>query len=281
MKINGHDLHYVDEGTGEPIVMVHGNPTWSFYYRDLIRSLSPRYRTIAVDHIGCGLSEKPSLKSYDYRFKSRVEDFSAFVGHLNLEDKMTLVVHDWGGAIGMAYAVAHPDAIGRIVILNTAAFFPPNNKTLPKRLKIIRNILPFAIPAVLGFNVFARGAVFMAAKKGLAPDVRKGFLAPYNSWKNRVATLKFVQDIPLGAEDPGYSLIQKIQDNLYRLSDIPMLILWGQKDFVFDAEYLGEWRRRFPEAEVHSFPDAGHYILEDAKAETVFHIQRFLKEHPL
>jgi len=139
MDCRGLRYHYIDEGQGEPVIMIHGNPTWSFYFRELIKKLSPEFRTIAVDHIGCGLSDKPDDKSYDYRLKSRVEDIEALLDHLDIQENITLVLHDWGGMIGMAYAVKHPEKIKRIIIMNTAAFLPPDDKKLPFRLQLARN----------------------------------------------------------------------------------------------------------------------------------------------
>ncbi|MGD8770148.1 MAG: alpha/beta fold hydrolase [Desulfobacterales bacterium] len=281
MEINGLRYHFLDQGTGDPVVMIHGNPTWSFYFRKLIRELSGRYRTVAPDHIGCGLSEKPALKQYDYRLNSRVRDLESFLEHLEVKEKITLVLHDWGGIIGMVYAVRNPQRIGRMVIMNTAAFRPPQGKTLPIRLSLVRNVAPFGTLAVQGFNLFARGALYMASYKGMEKDVKKGFIAPYNSWNNRIATLKFVQDIPLSRKDPSYGLVKHVDENLYKLSHLPMLICWGEHDFVFDSEYLAEWRRRFPDAEVHVFEDAGHYVLEDAADRIIPLVKDFLKKHPL
>ena len=121
----------------------------------------------------------------------------------------------------------------------------------------------------------------MATKKGLAPEVRAGLMAPYDSWKNRIATLRFVEDIPLSPRHPSYALVKSVDDNLGRLSDVPMLICWGEGDFVFDADFLDQWRRRFPKAQVHSFADAGHYVLEDAGEEIVPLARDFLRRHPL
>jgi len=281
MQINGLKYHFIDQGTGDPVVMIHGNPTWSFYFRKLIRELSDRYRTIAPDHMGCGLSDKPGIKQYDYRLQSRVRDLERLLEYLEIKNKITLVLHDWGGMIGMVYAVTYPQRIGRIVIMNTAAFLPPKGKTLPLRLKLVRNVTPFAILAVRGFNLFAYGALYMASYKGMKKDVKSGLIAPYNSWNNRIATLKFVQDIPVSEKDPSYGFVKTVDENLLKLSRIPMLICWGEHDFVFDFEYLDEWRRRFPDAEVHVFKDAGHYVLEDAAGRIIPLIQNFLKKNPL
>ena len=276
LDLNGLKYHFLDQGKGEPVVMIHGNPTWSFYFRELVKGLSPQFRTIVPDHIGCGLSDKPDIKRYDYSLKSRVDDLESLIDHLGLKEKITLVLHDWGGMIGMVYALRHPERIHRIVVMNTAAFLLPKGKKLPFSLWIVRNIKPFATLTVLGMNLFAYGALSMASYKGLKKDVKSGLIAPYNCWSNRIATLKFVQDIPLSEKDPSYSLVKYVDENLYKLSHIPMLICWGKHDFVFDADYLLEWQQRFPNAEVHAFSEAGHYVLEDVPDEIVILVKDFL-----
>ena len=281
MNLKGLKYHFIDEGTGDPVVMIHGNPTWSFYYRELIKELSTHFRAIAVDHIGCGLSDKPDKNAYDYRLKSRVDDIESLFDHLELSEGVTLILHDWGGMIGMAYALRHPERISRIVIMNTAGFFPPDKKRLPFRLWLVRNIRPFATLAVLGFNLFAYSALFMASYKGLSRDVKSGLIAPYNCWKNRIATLCFVQDIPVRENDPSYALVKYVDENLHKLEGIPMLICWGKHDFVFDVSYLAEWQRRFPEAEVNLLSDAGHYVLEDEPKKVCLLVKDFLTRHPV
>jgi haloalkane dehalogenase len=179
--------------------------------------------------------------------------------------------------IGMAFALRHRKIIDRIVIMNTAAFLPPENKNLPLRLWIVRNIKPLAAVAVLGFNLFSFGALFFASHKGLSREVKKGLTAPYNSWKNRIATLKFVQDIPVREKDPSYQLVSDIDNNLHKIKDIPMLICWGKHDFVFDNDYLIEWQRRFPKSKVHTFSSAGHYVLEDAQDRIVDLVGNFFE----
>jgi haloalkane dehalogenase len=281
MERNGLNYHYIDEGTGDPIVMLHGNPTWSFYYRSLVKGLSPFYRTIVPDHIGCGLSDKPGMDRYDYRYRSRVEDLEALMDHLRIENRITLILHDWGGMIGLAFALRNPQKVKRLVITNTTGFFTPGGKGLPFRLWLIRHISPFATIAVLGFNLFAKAALYMCPYKPLAKEVRQGLIAPYNSWRNRIATLKFVQDIPVKPADPSHGLGQYVDTNLHKLSDIPKLILWGKHDFVFTVLFLNEWRLRFPDAEIHLFPDAGHYLLEDIPDKILPLVKNFLEKHPL
>ncbi len=278
--INGLKYHYVDEGEGDPVIMVHGNPTWSFYYRSLINALKDNYRTIAVDHIGCGLSDKPPVSDYDYRLESRVNDLENLIETLNIEKKLTLIVHDWGGMIGLAYAVRHPEKIGRIILTNTSGFLPPG-KGIPFRLWLMRYITPLAKVATLGLNLFSKAAIYMAPFKKLPEDVRKGLTAPYNNWKNRIATYKFVQDIPLKKGDFSFDLVESVDKNLETLKNIPMLFCWGEHDFIFTMEYFFEWKRRFPEAEKHLFPTAGHYILEDEPEKVSELIKEFLKNNPL
>lgn len=279
-EIRGIKYHYIDEGAGNPVLMIHGNPTWSFFYRVLIKDLSPEFRAIAPDHIGCGLSGKPRESGYDYRLKSRVEDIDLFLRHLKLTRKINLILHDWGGIIGMALAVKYPEKINSIVLMNTAAFLPPKkDMKIPLRLRLIRDTGLFSEIAVLGFNLFAKSALYMASFKGLSKDVKTGLIAPYNSWKNRIAVLKFVRDIPLYEKDPSYGIVKHVEDNLFLLSQIPVLICWGKHDFVFTLDYLAEWNKRFPQAETHIFENAGHYLLEDEPEKISLIIKEFLKRH--
>jgi haloalkane dehalogenase len=281
LDINALKYHNVDEGQGNPVVMVHGNPTWSFYFRDLIKALSGHCRCIVPDHIGCGLSDKPDLANYDYRLRNRIDDLQHLLDTLIADEKITLVLHDWGGMIGMAYATRSPEKIGRVVLMNTAAFLPPVAKQIPLRLNIVRHSGFLGALAVLGFNLFARGALSMATAKGLTREVKNGLVAPYNCWKHRIATLKFVQDIPLTPKDPSYHQVKQVDDRLQSLSNVPMLICWGAKDFVFDQDYLAEWQRRFTKAEVHLFQEAGHYVLEDVPQKIISLVQNFIEKHPL
>jgi haloalkane dehalogenase len=295
---NGIRYHYLDEGAGEPIVMLHGNPTWSYYYRRLVLALQHEYRTIVPDHIGCGLSDKPDDGCYRYTLASRVADLEALLNHLETDSpltthhspssthpspltrNMTLVLHDWGGVIGMAYALRHPERIKRLIVLNTACFHLPPGKRLPWSLRMFRLPLLGAF-LTRGLNTFCRGAAKLCcSRRPLSAEVRQAYLAPYNSWKNRIAVLRFVQDIPLRPGDACYDLVSEIQNGLSRFVSTPMLICWGEKDFVFYTYFLAEWQRHFSQAEVHRFPDAGHYVLEDASEEIIALIRQFLANHP-
>jgi pimeloyl-ACP methyl ester carboxylesterase len=280
LDLNGIRYHYLDEGAGEPVVMLHGNPTWSFYYRRLVLPLRDKYRVIVPDHVGCGLSDKPDDSRYRYTLASRVHDLEALLDHLGINEKLTLVLHDWGGIIGMAYASRRPERIKRLIVLNTAAFHLLPGKKLPWSLRLFRLPL-FGTLLARGFNAFCRGAAtHCCTRRPMPHDIRQAYLAPYDSWRNRIAVIRFVQDIPLKPGDTCYDLVTEIQNGLSQLSAVPMLICWGEKDFVFDQEFLAEWQRRFPQAEVHRFPDAGHYVLEDASEEIIGLVRQFLVSHP-
>ena len=276
----GLRLHYIDEGQGDPVVMVHGNPTWSFLYRNLIESLRGSHRVIAPDHIGCGLSDKPDDSLYSYKLESRVDDLEALLDHARVDRELTLVLHDWGGMIGMAYAARHPERIARLVVTNTAAFHLPASKRLPRVLSFCRRS-SVAAALVRGANAFCLGTALIGCKRRMMPrELRRAYVYPYDSWSHRIAVLRFVQDIPLRQGDPSYDLVSWVQERLHRLESIPMLILWGLKDFVFDHHFLEEWERRFPAARVHRFLQAGHYLFEDEADSITRLVQQFLAAQP-
>lgn len=281
LDIDGLKYHYLDEGTGEPVIMLHGNPSWSFYYRNLVKALKTDYRTIVPDHIGCGLSDKPADSRYHYTLAQRVADLDRLISSLALPSRLTLVVHDWGGMIGLAWAARNPERLARLVVLNTAAFPLPAAKPLPLALKLCRDtqLGPFLVQ---GFNAFARGAAWVGCqRKRMSAELRRAYCSPYDSWQHRVATLRFVQDIPLKKGDPGYDLVTSTAEALSGFAHIPVCICWGERDFVFDHLFLRQWQHYLPQAEVHNFADCGHYILEDASAEVILLIADFLKRHPL
>jgi len=278
---NGLRQHYIEEGTGDPVVMVHGNPSWSFYYRRLITELKDEYRVIAPDHIGCGLSDKPDDAAYSYTLQQRVDDLDALLEHLNVNERVTLVVHDWGGMIGMAWAVRHPERVRRLVVLNTGAFHLPAGTPLPWALKVCRDS-PLGAPLIRGMNAFAAIAARVGCKRHpMSADLRQAYCSPYHDWRSRIATLRFVQDIPLQEGDPGYDLVSEVAQGLAQFRDRPMMIGWGEKDFVFNRPFLNEWLQRFPEAELYRYADCGHYVLEDAAEDLIPRIVDFLHRNRL
>jgi len=257
ISIQGHTLSFLDQGQGRVIVMLHGNPTWSFFYRNLAILLQDKYRVIVPDHMGCGFSDKP--QDYSYTLKTHIDNLETLLVDLDIE-KFSLVVHDWGGAIGMGLAVRIPERVESVVVMNTAAF--PSQR-IPLRIRMCRVPLLGDL-IVRGFNGFARGALTMAVVNKMAPTVARGYLEPYDSWAHRIALLRFVQDIPLTPKDASWKSLTEIDQGLKLLQDIPMLILWGGRDFCFTRHFYNAWLQRFPGAESHFFPDAGHYVLEDA-----------------
>lgn len=277
----GIRMHYVDEGprAAPAVLMLHGNPTWSFYWRRLITALSPTHRVIAPDHVGCGKSDKPDDARYSYRLARRIADIERLVDALELRD-LTLIVHDWGGMIGMGVMHRRPQLLAKLVLLNTAAFPLPTSKRMPASLWLARNTGLGAV-LVRGANAFARAATRLCVtRRPLAPEIREALCAPYDSWDHRRAVLRFVQDIPLRPGDPGFELLGEVGAKLHQFDDRPVLIAWGLRDFVFDEHFLRVWERELPHAEVHRFHDAGHYVLEDAGDEIEALVVKFLARAP-
>ena len=273
MDSNGHRLAYLDEGKGPVVVMLHGNPSWSYLYRKVVRQLQGRYRCIVPDHLGCGFSDKPQEASYSLNM--HIHNLEALLQGLGI-DRCTLILHDWGGDIGMGWAVRHPAQVAAIVACNTAAFA---STRMPWRIAMCRWPI-FGPLALRGLNAFARAAIFMAVSKKMRSEVAQGFLAPYDSWENRIALLRFVQDIPMNKEHPSWLTLAAIEAGLPLFAATPMLLCWGGADFCFDRHFYDEWRCRFPQAEAHYFTDAGHYLFEDALEDIAPLISRFL-EHNL
>ena len=270
--IGDEHMHYVDEGPKEapPVLCVHGNPSWSFLYRGLVQELSTNQRVIAVDHLGCGLSSTPV--DYPYTLERRVDDLASLVEALDLQDA-TLVVHDWGGPIGLSVAARAPQRFRRLVVTNTAGF---RSKSMPLRIAACR-IPFFGRLAVQGLNGFARAATTMAVERPLAPEVKQGYLAPYATWDERRATHEFVRDIPMKAGDRSWESLVSLEQALATLAEKPALLAWGGRDWCFHTGYLDEWRARWPHAEVQLAEEAGHYLFEDAPERVLPWIREFVE----
>jgi haloalkane dehalogenase len=276
IRLDGHRYHYVDEGAGEVLLLVHGNPTWSFHWRELIRALAPSRRVIAVDHLGCGMSDKP--RGYEYRLARHVDNLARFVERLGLED-ITLVGQDWGGAIGLGATLADQRRYRRFVMFNTAAF---RSDRMPWRIALCRTP-GLGRLAVQGLNGFARAALRMAVSKRerMTPAVRAGILAPYDTWAHREAVYRFVEDIPLAPRHPSYEALAAIEAGLPRLAAFPWLFVWGMRDWCFTPHFLERFLEFFPQAEVHRLADAAHWVVEDAHERIVPIVANFLAAHPL
>ncbi|MFD3583261.1 alpha/beta fold hydrolase [Streptomyces sp. NPDC058683] len=277
--------HYLDEGAGTPLLMLHGNPSWSYMWRHLVRNLRESHRCIVPDHIGMGLSDRPRPPAYSYTATSRLADLERLVQHLVTERGLpdrgwTLVGHDWGGIIGMAWARRHPEWLSRIVMLNSAAFPVPAGHRLPWYLRLIRSGGRLPAWFVHRTNAFALAASHLGVTSPLPAPVRRAYVAPYRSEHRRLAVLRFVQDIPLTPADPAWPLIDVGPIEAPEMTALPMLVCWGGRDPVFDHRFLAEWQRRFPSAEVKLLPRAGHFVQEDARDEVIAYVREFLARQP-
>jgi haloalkane dehalogenase len=278
--LDGFRYHYLDEQRPrnaedrEVLLMVHGNPTWSFYWRNLVTEFRDRYRVIAVDHIGCGLSDKPNESQYPFTLERRIDDLCRLIEGLDLRN-VTLIAHDWGGAIGMGAAVRLAERFDRFVLMNTAAF---QGLRCPLRIRACR-IPGLGRLLVQGFNVFAKWATWMAIanRRGLPKEIRDGLVAPYDSWQHRTALYRFVLDIPLSPRHPTYKTLGEIEEALPKFRNNPVCLIWGMLDWCFTPDYLKRFLQFYPEADVHRLNDAHHYLVEDAPEEVINAINEFLK----
>ena len=265
--------------------MLHGNPSWSYYWRHLVSGLSDKYRCIVPDHVGMGLSDKPddaddASPRYDYTLQSRIDDIDALLEHLGIDGPVTLAVHDWGGMIGFGWALLDPTRVKRLVVTNTASFPLPKEKPMPWQIAMGRHSR-LGGWLIRRFNLFACGAAAFGTKRKLPADVKQAYSGVYDGWTNAISTLRFMQDIPLDERDRAWSLLAAAEKQLPGYADRPVFIGWGLRDFVFDKHCLARFTRALPQAEVQAFDDAGHYVLEDKHEVLVPRIRTFLDAYPL
>lgn len=272
-RIGEVDMHYLDEGSGKPLLAVHGNPTWSFYFRRLAQAFRPRRRVVVPDHIGCGLSSKP--QQYRYSMARHIANLEDLVLQLDLRD-IDLVVHDWGGPIGLSVAARHPHRFHRICITNTAAFRCPD---LPRLLTLARTPLLGEF-LIRGFNAFVQTFLITATSHPhrLRGALRRGYTFPYNSWSNRIATARFVQDIPMGSSHPSWPDLVQLESSLPRLSEKPMLLLWGERDWCFTTRMRDRFLDIFPQARSIGLRSAHHMLFEDEPEACLSALEEFLSE---
>ncbi len=268
----GVKMHYVETGAADKksradqptVLCVHGNPTWSFTYRRVLSELASTARVVAVDHVGCGLSDKP--QDYPYSLAQHIENLVQLIAQLDLKH-ITLLVHDWGGAIGLGAGLRVLDRVKGAVILNTAAFPPPY---IPLRIAACR----FPVIgnwAMRQLNLFALAALKMTLHRlpKLDPTVAAGLIAPYSSWANRVAIAKFVQDIPRSPNDATWKLLAEIENQLHRFEDRSVKLVWGMHDWCFRPECLYRFQKLLPHAQTIELTDVGHYVMEEAADEVI------------
>ena len=268
-------LHYVDEGpkVGDKstILCVHGNPTWSFYYRSIVSAFRDTHRVVAVDHIGCGLSDKP--QEYRYNLAQHTANLVRLIDHLDLQ-QVTLVVHDWGGAIGLGAAVERTNRFRSVMVLNTGAF-PP--QFIPRRIAACR-IPVLGSWAMRYANAFAKAAITMAIDRlpKLSDRAREGLLAPYNSYRNRVAIDGFVRDIPMSPKHATWDVLVQLEKNLPKLKDLPIEFVWGMRDWCFRPECMERMNLAWPNATRRELENVGHYVMEEASAEVIEELRKLV-----
>lgn len=266
-------MHYLDEGSGKPLLCVHGNPTWSFYFRNLVQDFRPRRRVIVPDHIGCGLSDKP--QRYRYTMARHVANLESLVLSLDLKD-IDLLVHDWGGPIGLSVAARHPERFSKIIITNTAAFRCPD---LPRLLGLARIPLLGEL-LIRGLNAFVLTTLWTATShpERFRGALRKGYVFPYNNWANRIATARFVQDIPTNSNQSSWPDLLQLERSLPRLRDKPMMLLWGERDWCFTTAMRDRFLDIFPHAQSLSLSRAHHLLFEDEPEACLTAVREFLGE---
>jgi haloalkane dehalogenase len=261
-------IHYVDEGprTGPTLLCLHGNPTWSFLYRDVIASCSNEMRVVAPDLLGFGLSDKPAGFSYLPRDHARVVE--RVVDELGLDD-VVIVVHDWGGPIGLDWATRHPDRVRGVVVTNSWLW--PHDST---RVRLFGRLLGGALgrEAILRFNAFARVVVPLAFadRSRLSPGVHRHYVAPLSTPEKRKGSWVFPREL-LGSS----AWLGDLWARRDALADVPMLLVWGFDDPAFGGE-LNRWKRAFPRARTVPLDGCGHYVAEERSSELAAAIDGFL-----
>lgn len=267
-------LHYVDEGEGEPVLMLHGNPTWSYLYRRIIPPVAEAgFRAVAPDHMGFGRSDRPAGHRR-YTMRSHVDNLLAFIRELDLRD-ITLVMQDWGGPIGFGAAVEEPDRVARLVIMNTGVGVFPSGIELPFHGPFITRGLGEML--CLGANLFVEGMPGGMRKESVTPLTMEAYRAPFPDYYARVPILAFVRDVPIGHEHPIAPYMAEVAEKASKLR-LPALLIWGMRDHVFPPAILEGWKSIHPDARVVELPDARHYVQEDEPEIIASSIVEFLRE---
>jgi len=263
-------VHYLDEGAGEPIVFVHGTPSWSFEYRHLILELSSSRRCIAYDHLGFGLSERPA--GFGYRPEDHARVFAEFIAALGLE-RFTLVVHDFGGPIALPFAEAHPERILRLVVLNSF-MWPLDDPKLRQQARFAGSLLGRLLYRYLNFSLRVLMPLAYGDQRRLTRRVHAQYLAPFRARAARETVLWALARSLLGSHAHYASLWA----NRERLASIPSLVLWGTQDRLFPADYLARWRQALPQARVESVSEAGHWPHEEQPVLVLEALTRFFAQ---
>ena len=267
----GHTMHYVDEGEGDPIVFVHGNPAWSFEFRHLIGGLRSEFRCIAADHIGFGLSSRSDRKE-DHHPEVHAEAFAALMGDLDVRDA-TLFMTDWGGPIGLDFARRFPDRVKRIVIANTWCW--PVNRDPHFWFFSAMMASPLGQYLIKRRNFFVNGVMPKATgnKGALTEEVMEHYRRAQPAPSERAANAALPRHI-VGATD----WLREIWDERSAFTGKPALILWGNKDIAFRTKELDRWREALAGCEVHEFADCGHFLTEEAPERVLPLVRAFMQQ---
>lgn len=265
IEIDGSRVHYVDEGEGPPLLLLHGNPTWSFLYRDIIRGLRGRFRCVAPDYPGFGLSV--ARAGYGFTPAEHADTIERLLLALDLSD-VTLMVQDWGGPIGLGVASRHPERFRALVIGNTWAW--PVNGDL--RFELFSRFLGGPVGALLirNFNAFVNLLIPAGTRRRLPGEVMAAYRGPFSRKASREPTHVFPREI-LASRD----YLAGVEGGLRRLADLPALLLWGDRDPAFRGAERTRFERIFPRHRTVVLRDAGHFIQEDAAEEIVAEISRW------
>lgn len=261
-------LHYVDEGSGEVIVMLHGNPTWSFLYRNLIKQLRTQYRCIVPDYLGFGLSDKPF--DWNYLPEEHAKNLAALIDHLGLNN-VTLIVQDWGGPIGMHYAVNHPENVARLVVMNTWAWPVDRDPHYVKFSAFMGGAIGRFL--IRHFNFFA-GTFMRAAfgdKRKLSKAVHRHYLRALATAEDRKGCYVFPKQIIASTQ-----WLEQLWSRMDTLKDKPALFVWGMKDVAFRRKELQHWQEALPNSHTVSLPTVGHFVQEEAPEELGKAVAEFL-----
>lgn len=264
-------LYYLDEGQGEPVVMVHGNPTWSFVYRRLIAGLSDRFRCVVPDHIGFGQSDKPT--NWSYLPQDHAVNLENLIESLDLQN-ITLVVQDWGGPIGLSYAINHSDRVARLVILNTW-MWPVNNDWY---YQMFSGVMGGPIGRFLcrRFNFFVRSVMPTAYgdRSLLTHEIHRHYFDALPTPESRKGTWVFPRQIIASRQ-----WLDRLWSQRDRIATKPAMIAWGMKDIAFREKELRRWMKVFPHAQVTRFERAGHYVQDEAGDEIAVLMRDFITGH--
>jgi haloalkane dehalogenase len=268
-KTPAGNMHYVDEGAGDPIVFVHGNPAWSFEFRRLIRGLSGAYRCIAPDLIGFGLSDKPA--GWSYLPGEQANNLDLFLESLSLEN-ITMVVGDWGGPIGLSYAIHHPEKIKNLVITNTWLWSVRSDWYFQAFSAFMGG--PVGRWLIRNHNFFAGSLMrsLFGDKSRLTPEIHNQYLMAISTPDERKGCWVFPGQI-IGSSD----WLQSLWDKREVMQGKRLLIAWGMKDIGFRKKELDTWIHAFPRAKVIRFEDAGHFIAEEKPEELTREIQDLIR----